>query len=140
MDFSLRPMVIDDYEAVLALWQSIPGFEYRVITDSRDGIARFLLRNPGLSVLAVRNDAVVGCVLASHDGRRGFLQHVVVGENARGRGIASVMIEHCLQRLREEHLQWVHLNVSVDNPEALAFWKRAGWFERTQLIPLALAL
>ena len=52
METKIRSMTIEDYPAVKALWQSIRGFGIRSIDDSGDGVARFLARNPGISVVA----------------------------------------------------------------------------------------
>ena len=86
MGAQIREMVLADYDAVIALWKSTPGVDIRPVTDSREGIERLLHRNPGLSFVAVNDGELVGCALASHDGRRGFLQHVV----RRGAKIRSV--------------------------------------------------
>ncbi|WP_438390546.1 GNAT family N-acetyltransferase [Caballeronia sp. DA-9] len=127
MNVQIREMVLDDYDAVLALWRDTPGVDIRPVTDSREGIARLLARNPGLSVVAMNGDTLVGCALASHDGRRGFLQHVVVAPVARGQGVGRTMIDICVERLRENHLGWVHLDVVADNETASVFWQKAGW-------------
>ncbi len=140
MDVRIREMVLADYDAVVALWKSTPGVDIRPVTDSRDGIERLLARNPGLSVVAVSGDELVGCALASHDGRRGFLQHVVVVPALRGQGLAKAMIDFCIERLREHHLGWVHLDVVVDNEVAKAFWEKAGWHPVDTLTRLSRAL
>jgi ribosomal protein S18 acetylase RimI-like enzyme len=140
MDVQIRDMVLADYEAVVALWHSTPGVDVRPVTDSRDGIERLLARNPGLSVVAVDDGKLVGCALASHDGRRGFLQHVVVAPSSRGQGLGRAMIDMCLKRLREQHLGWVHLDVVVDNEAAMSFWQKAGWHRVDALTRLSLAL
>ncbi|AMM15657.1 hypothetical protein AX768_15315 [Burkholderia sp. PAMC 28687] len=127
MDIQIRDVVLDDYDALLALWRETPGVDIRPVTDSREGIGRLLARNPGLSVVAFNANTMIGCALASHDGRRGFLQHVVVAPVARGQGVARNMIDICVERLREHHLGWVHLDVVVDNESASAFWLKAGW-------------
>ena len=140
MDVRIREMVLADYDAVVALWKSTPGVDIRPVTDSRDGIERLLARNPGLSVVAVSGDELVGCALASHDGRRGFLQHVVVVPALRGQGLAKAMIDFCIERLREHHLGWVHLDVVVDNEVAKAFWEKAGRHPVDTLTRLSRAL
>ena len=140
MGVEIREMVPSDYDAVLALWQATPGVLVRPGMDSREGIGRLLLRNPGLSVVAIEGDLVIGCALASHDGRRGFLQHVVVAPELRGQGLARAMIGTCLERLRQHHLGMVHLDVVVDNESAMAFWQKAGWHRVDTLTRLSLAL
>ena len=42
----VRIMTIEDYEGVYALWKKIKGFGIRSIDDSKEGVARFLKRNP----------------------------------------------------------------------------------------------
>lgn len=53
IDFKIRQMTIDDYEEVYKLWQGIHGFGIRSIDDSKEGVDRFLKRNPGISTVAV---------------------------------------------------------------------------------------
>ena len=49
----VRSMTIKDYEDVYALWMQISGFAMRSIDDSKEGVERFLKRNPKTSVVAV---------------------------------------------------------------------------------------
>ena len=55
----IRVMTIDDYDGVYALWKKIKGFGIRSIDDSREGVERFLKRNPTTSVVAVEDGKVV---------------------------------------------------------------------------------
>jgi ribosomal protein S18 acetylase RimI-like enzyme len=50
------------------------------------------------------------------------------------------MIDKCIERLREHHLGWVHLDVVVDNEVAMAFWEKAGWHRVDTLTRLSRAL
>ena len=51
----IRVMTIDDYDEVKALWMTIHGFGIRSVDDSREGIERFLKRNPTTSVVAIED-------------------------------------------------------------------------------------
>ena len=73
----IRTMTIDDYDDVIALMKETPGISLRD-ADSLPATERYLQRNPGLSFVAVASGAVVGCVMCGHDGRRGYLQHLLV--------------------------------------------------------------
>ena len=42
----IRIMTIEDYEKVYGLWRTIRGFGIRSMDDSREGVRRFLHRNP----------------------------------------------------------------------------------------------
>ena len=88
---TVRSMQIEDYDQVYALWMTIHGFSIRTIDDSREGVERFLKRNPGISVVAEMDGRVVGAILCGHDGRRGCLYHVCVHEDYRMHGIGRAM-------------------------------------------------
>lgn len=63
-----RIMNIDDYEAAYALWIKC-GNGLNDKDDSREGIDKYLKRNPGTSFVAIIDEKVVGVILCGHDGR-----------------------------------------------------------------------
>ena len=87
----IRTMTMEDFEEVHALWMGIHGFGIRSIDDAREGVERFLRRNPDTSVVAVEDGKIVGSILCGHDGRRGCFYHVCVAEQYRKRGIGKAM-------------------------------------------------
>ena len=98
----IRVMTIDDYDSVYDLWMSIKGFGIRSIDDSREGVEKFLKRNPTTSMIAVEDGKTVGAILCGHDGRRGCMYHVCVHEKYRMRGIGKAMAARAMETLREE--------------------------------------
>ena len=82
---NIRVMTIEDFDQVHALWMSIKGFGIRSVDDSKEGIERFLKRNPTTSVVAEEDGKIVGAILCGHDGRRGCLYHVCVDESQNER-------------------------------------------------------
>ena len=59
MSILVREMTPEDYDKVYELWNSIQGFGIRSIDDSREGVERFLKRNPTTSVGAVQNGRII---------------------------------------------------------------------------------
>lgn len=129
----IRLMTIDDYDQVKKLWMSIHGFAIRSIDDSREGVERFLRRNPTTSVVAVEDGQVVGAILCGHDGRRGCLYHVCVKEEYRLHGIGKAMVVFCMEALKAEQINKVSLIAFTANDIGNAFWKQIGWFKREDL-------
>ena len=58
----IRTMTIEDYDGVYALWMTIKGFGIRSIDDSREGVERFLKRNPTTSVVGEADGKIVGSI------------------------------------------------------------------------------
>lgn len=123
----IRCMSPDDYEEVEELWMGIRGFGIRSMDDSKEGVARFLKRNPYTSMVAVMDGCIVGAVLCGHDGRRGCLYHVCVHEHYRKHGIGQQMVEACVKALREEQICKVNLIAFKKNAVGNRFWRGLGW-------------
>ena len=133
INYTLRTMQIEDYEAVYALWTTIHGIGLRSLDDSREGIARFLQRNPATSVVAEADGQIVGAILCGHDGRRGCLYHVCVHEDYRKHGIGKAMAVFCMKALQAERINKVSLIAFRRNEIGNAFWKSVGWTFRDDL-------
>lgn len=127
-----REMHIEDHDRVVSLMERTPGITVRT-ADGIEATERYLERNPGLSFVAERDGELVGCAMAGHDGRRGYLQHVMVAPPHRRRGIARELVNRCLAALTEQGIQKMHLDVMNGNRGAMAFWEHLGWFRRDDL-------
>ena len=130
---TIRDMTIEDYDGVYTLWMTIKGFAIRSIDDAREGVERFLSRNPGISVVAVKDGEIVGSILCGHDGRRGCLYHVCVRGDCRMQGIGKSMVVYCMDALEREHISKVSLIAFMKNDIGNAFWKGIGWTKREDL-------
>lgn len=130
---NIRVMTIEDYDRVKALWLSIEGFAIRSIDDSREGVERFLRRNPTTSIVAEEGDEIVGAILCGHDGRRGCFYHVCVRRDRRKRGIGKAMVVKAMEALRAEKINKVSLIAFTKNDIGNQFWKGIGWTQRLDL-------
>lgn len=130
--FAIRAMTIEDYDAVIELMKQTPGVTFRD-ADSRDATRRYLDRNPGLSFVATVDDEIVGCLMSGHDGRRGYLQHLVVLPAHRRKGIANALVARCLTELEGIGIVKSHVDVLKSNQIAHEYWKRQGWALRADI-------
>jgi len=127
-----REMRAEDFDALLQLWKTTPGVDVTQ-ADTLAGLTFFLARNPGLSLVAESGGQLVGAAMCGHDGRRGFIHHLVVYTAFRSQGIARTMVEKCLRELDLIGLEKCHLFIRRDNTSGLKFWESIGWRERLEL-------
>jgi len=132
----IAPLTEADIVEVLALWTASEGVGLRG-ADEPGALARYLARNPGLSLVARDGEAVVGAVLCGHDGRRGYLHHLAVAASHRRRGIGRELVERCLDGLRREGIAKCHLFVYHHNESGQAFWRSIGWNGRDDLLMMS---
>lgn len=133
LTYTIREMKLEDYEAVDALWMGIKGFGIRSIDDSKEGVARFIKRNPTTSIVAEANGEIVGAILCGHDGRQGCFYHVCVREDLRKHGIGKAMAVAAMKALQEEKINKVCLIAFADNQVGNEFWKSVGWTFRQDM-------
>ncbi len=88
----IRPFELGDLPDARRLWASSEGLGVGP-GDAEPAMARFLDRNPGLSLVAVERGALVGAVLCGQDGRRGYIYRLAVTRTHRRRGLVPFSID-----------------------------------------------
>ena len=133
MAVELRDMTINDYDDVIQIWEESEGVGLSD-ADSKEGIKRFLKRNPGLSFVALDEAKIIGAALCGHDGRRGYIHHLAVNEEDRRQGLGRSLVGRCMYALMRIGIAKCHLFVFGENQEAIDFWNKVGWSERVELM------
>ena len=131
---TIRKMSISDYEKVYSIWISCKGMGLNNLDDSREGIERFLLRNPETCFVAEADETVVGVIMAGHDGRRGYIYHTAVLPEYRNRRIAAKLVENAMSAMKNAGINKVALVVFDRNEGGNAFWEKMGFTVRGDLI------
>ena len=129
----IRVMKSEDYDKLYELWMTIKGFGIRSIDDSREGVTRFLKRNPTTSITAWDGDTLIGAILCGHDGRTGFFYHVCVASDYRQHGVGHRMVHFAMKALQAEGINKVSLIAFKSNEAGNEFWHNVGWVERSDV-------
>lgn len=125
----IRPMTIEDYEEVFAMWQTTSK---RALSkaDEKPQMERYLTRNAGMSQVAVIDGRIVGTVLAGHDGRRGFIHHMAVMPDYRRRRIGHSLAEKAIEKITAEGIDKTHIFCYQNNETGQSFWRDFGFVKR----------
>lgn len=111
-----------DYDAVAAVWAAA-GRE----VVPRAELAAKLTRDPELFLVAESGSAVVGVVMGTYDGRRGWILRLAVHPGHRRRGLASRLVQELENRFEALDCPRVNLLVMPDNESGLRFWQSLGY-------------
>jgi ribosomal protein S18 acetylase RimI-like enzyme len=133
MSVEIRVFGIEFYEQAEELWKNTEGMCLRAEDDSKEAIARYLQRNPGMSFAAFEGGKMVGAVLCGHDGRRGYLNHLAVAGEFRGKGIAKELVQRAIGELNKDGINRCHIFVLGCNEAGSRFWEHMGWQERVEI-------
>ncbi len=127
-------MTIDDYEQVYSLWINTPNMGLNNLDDSKEGIAKYLARNPNTCFVAEENGNIVGVILSGHDGRRGYIHHTAVSGKEQRKGIGNALVAVAMKALHGEGINKVALVVFDKNEKGNAFWEKQGFTMRPDLL------
>ena len=131
---SIRTMEFQDYDRVYDLWINTPGMGLNTVDDSREGIQRYLRRNPQTCFVAEEDGKIIGAVMAGHDGRRGFIYHTAVRSEYQGRGIGKSLVERAMDGLEQEGIHKTVRVVFKRNVSGNGFWEKIGFESRDDLV------
>lgn len=136
-----RPASLSDLETVLSCWVALAeeqlAFGSRIDpAENRPAMRERLGRRivDGGVLLAEEDDDVVGfvCVRRVDDARPrsttlGFVEYLYVEGSRRGDGIGAALLESGEQRLLEQDVTDIELDVFAANEEAIDFYEHAGY-------------
>lgn len=119
-----------DYPDVRALWQA----------TARDALAEAELRatlahGPGLMLVSQDSRGwVIGVVVGTFDGRRGWIHRLAVHPDHRRHGLATRLVAELENRLTARGAPRINLLVMPDNDTGLAFWQRLGYLPHSDVL------
>ena len=127
-------MATYDYDQVYSLWLNTPNMGLNTLDDSKEGIAKYLARNPNTCYVAEKDGKVIGVILSGHDGRRGYIHHTAVDESEQRNGIGTALVNTAMSALDREGINKVALVVFGKNEKGNVFWEKVGFTTREDLV------
>lgn len=122
----LRPIVLDDLPEMMELWRAA---QLQISpTDSEHGLRRHLALSGNLAwVLCDADGRIIGTLLGSDDGRRGWINHLAIHPDAQGQGYGHRLITAVTNRLKAQGCEKVNLLVRQSNQHVVPFYEKIGF-------------
>ena len=123
----IKELRLEDYDALVALWRDA-GLPYRPKgRDAREAIARQLQERTAVYLVAEVAGTVVGAVLGTHDGHKGWINRLAVLPAYRRRRVGAQLLAEAERRLGTLGIELFACLVEDWNDGSKAFLEEAGY-------------
>ncbi|MBC8320963.1 MAG: GNAT family N-acetyltransferase [Bacteroidetes bacterium] len=116
-----------DYHTLIKLWEE-GGLPYKPLgRDSRESIEKEVKNNCNKFLFAQIEGQYVGSVLVTHDGRKGWINRVVVLPEYQHKGIARKLVESAENWLKQQGIRIFACLIEDYNDESIDAFKKMGY-------------
>lgn len=119
----IRGFELDDHAAAAELWRASDHMS----VPPREELDRVLAQAPELVLVAEDDGRLVGVVVGTDDGRRGWIFRLAVAPDRRREGIGEALVDEVERRLVDRGAVHIRLLVVGANATARRFWEAAGY-------------
>jgi ribosomal protein S18 acetylase RimI-like enzyme len=129
-DITVRVLSLDDYDRWMQVWQRAGLHSVRAQgRDSRVAFARQLASGTHTMIGLQVGTELVGVVLATHDGRKGWINRLAVLPEHRHRGYAALLVAEAERALKKQGITVIAALIEPENDASLALFRRLGYVE-----------
>ncbi len=133
-DLILRNLNKDEFQELFNVWKE-SGLPYRSKgRDRKENIEKELNNQQSHFIVAEKDKKIVGVVLVTHDGRKGWINRLAVRPEYRNRGIATRLLKEAENRLRKAGIVIFACLIEDWNKESLQYFSRKDYIKHDDII------
>jgi ribosomal protein S18 acetylase RimI-like enzyme len=123
----IRKFNMKDYAEIIALWESVK-LPYRPEgRDSYDSIKAQIANGRTIFLVAEMDGKLVGGVLGTHDGRKGWINRLAVDPDFRHRNIAKRLVAGLEGELEDLGLEVFACVIEAENTVSQEVFRKLGY-------------
>ena len=126
-DLVIREFNIEDYRQIISLWDKV-NLPYRPEgRDSPANITQQIANGTTIFLVVESDDKLVGTVLGTHDGRKGWINRLALDPEYRRRSIARRLVNELERRFDKLGLEVIACLIEGHNAVSLEVFKKLGY-------------
>jgi len=135
MEFKI--LSVEDYDTIIDCWTRA-GLSHRPKgRDARSHISREIEGGTATFLAAMQEEIVVGLVLVTHDGRKGWINRLAVLPEYRQLGIGRSLVRKAERILQEQGILIVTCLIEAENPLSMRFFESLEYVRHPEIVYFA---
>jgi ribosomal protein S18 acetylase RimI-like enzyme len=126
-NITIREFRMDDYDDVTTLWQEADVHYKPNGRESRARMAKEIAKGQSIFLVAAAGERIVGVVLGTHDGRKGWINRLAVAKEFRRQNIASKLVTAVENRLNALDIDITACLIETENIVSKVFFNQLGY-------------
>lgn len=118
---------IEEYDELISLWDrsGLPADKHD--RDSRKKIERQVFDDHVVILTMKDNGKIIGAVVGSSDGRKGWINRLAIDPDYRGRKLAERLLEKTEEALVEMGVEYFSALIEDKNFPSMSLFRRCGY-------------
>ncbi len=133
----IKPLTIHSYDSIMALWKRADLPYKPKGRDGRDEMEKEFERNPDLILGAFEEEKLIGMIIGTDDGRKGWINRLAVEPKYRRGGVARELIVVLEKALKKRGRKIICTLVEDWNKTSLDLFKKAGYVKHEDIFYLS---
>jgi ribosomal protein S18 acetylase RimI-like enzyme len=127
-------LTIADYDQIVALWKRA-GLPFKPLgRDRKSAVQAQMTENPDFFLGALEGNRLVGVVVATSDGRKGWINRLAVDPDFRRVGVAEKLISEAENILHKHGIRMFCALIDDDNKVSKQLFKKCGYREHRDIV------
>jgi ribosomal protein S18 acetylase RimI-like enzyme len=134
MKTMIRSLGFDDYKSIIGLWEQASLSHRPEGRDSPENMRMEFESNPDLILGYFEDDKLVGVIVGSDDGRRGWINRLAVHPDFRGQGVAKDLVENIESALKKRGRRIICTLIDVPNESSFGLFMKMGYVKHHDIV------
>ncbi|MCK5050172.1 MAG: GNAT family N-acetyltransferase [Candidatus Cloacimonetes bacterium] len=134
IEFTIRILKPSEFNSLIDIWvkSSLP---YKPVgRDSEENIKRQLQLNNNRFFVAEIEEELVGVIIASHNGRKGWINRLAVLPKFKGKGIATSLMKKSEEFFLSNNIKIFACLIEDWNDQSMEFFLKKEYIEHKDII------
>lgn len=132
--FDIRPISTSEIEEMLGVW-SEAGLPVKMKgRDTVENLTKQVVADPDLFIGAFENGRMVGVIVGSDDGRKGWINRLAIVPYARRSGLARTLVKRCEDVLRARGRQILCVLIEEYNDASKVLFTSMGYIREEEIV------